>query len=222
MRKIAIITLVAFALFACDNRDPAQPKISVTINNETLYTVQNYNTTDIYISLSGDYESLYANQVIDVSYNTAMANILTNSGDADFFVTGSFGGANGSLYTRSSGSLRIDFSVRGYDNVGATRLVTIYDPYIQSMQASPTTLLANGVTTSEVTVRIRPQINNQTITFTTSLGVLRADSTTTDSSGMTTNTITSTEPGRAEVIATFQAVGEVPPATRTIYITFTE
>jgi len=221
--KLVIIAILALTLISCDNRDLGKPSINVTIPNETLYTNLNNNTTNIYITLTGDEQSVIENQIVDVHYNYDLAGILTNTGDAAFFHTDSFGGANGTLYARSSGSLQIVFSVRGYnDKVKATRLVTIYDPYIYSMQASPTTLVADGATTSVITVRIRPFIYNQSITFTTDLGELLLTSTNTDASGVTTNTITSTEVGRAEVTATLQVAGDIPPATRTIYITFTE
>jgi len=221
MRKLVIIALLAITLISCDNRDPEVPSITVTIANETLYTNQNFNTTNVYIKLSGEYESLYANQIIDVSYNADLASILTNSGDAAFFVTDNSGIANGNLYTRSSGSLNIAFSVRGYDNVNSTKHITIYHPYIYTMQASSTVAIANGENASVITVRIRPLINNQAITFTTTLGTLFSDTTTTNSNGESINAISSTEVGQAEITAILQ-VEDLPPAITTIYITFIE
>lgn len=72
----------------------------------------------------------------------------------------------------------------------------------------PTTIVADGVSTSEITVRLRETtsfvaLNDRTVTFGSSLGTIPNQGIT-NSSGLVTTTLTSgTEPGLASVVAAF-------------------
>jgi len=229
--QTALLFTVIFAiLMSCDSRNPSTPEINIIFNSDNttinaslpgiLYTHPVFNSQEVYIRLTGEYESTYANQRINIEYNDAICNVVAG-GDAHYCTTDNTGAVRGFITALSAGTTDIRFYLRDYADVTVTKTLTVLHPYISEMTATITSVVADGSTYSNITVRITPEINNQQISFSTTLGDLMHSSLPTNVLGQTTTSITSTDIGSATITASMSIAG-LPTATKFIIIDFTQ
>lgn len=199
---LATILMVANS---CDSRSSDNPSISVVIYADTLYTHPQHSQTQIQITLTGAYQSLYSNKIIEIEYDSDIANVLTNSGDASFFRTNENGFASGSIIARNQGNLNIMFKVKNHSSVKSTKQLKVLKPFVFSIRALPQTIPADFETRSTIDVLIKPGLNNETVLFSTDYGVLSADSTSTFDEGIARTFLKSAAVGMANVSASLKS-----------------
>lgn len=195
MKKIYfIISCALLILSACDSRNTEKPDISVALASEKIYVVPNYEETTVNISLAGK-SSQIQNALIDVEYDSQIINFIGNTGNAFSVRTDENGAATGTIYARKAGGTNIQFTVNQWNSSTSSYILVSY-PEILSFEASPDTLLADGITFSNLTARIFPPLPNKYAYFNTNgIGDLEADSSAIGSDGYYRNRIKSSVVG---------------------------
>jgi len=203
-------------LSACDSRDTDKPDISVALQSNKIYVIQNYNTTTFSITLVGK-NSQIQNALIDLVYDQNTIGIITNTGSEVLMRTDGNGYASAEVFARKAGTAHITFNVR---NWGSSTTETIYVSYpeILTFIAEPNTVVADGQTYSNLTAQIYPPVNyGKCYFFTNGIGDIYADSSSIDSEGFCRNKIKSTETGLSEITA---KIKNYMTQTKTVQVNF--
>jgi len=158
-------------------------------------------------TITATVEDKHKNPVVNgtvVTFSTSLGSL----GSSKITKYTSGGIATATLTSDISGTATITVTS---DSISDTASVTFWvgPPYTVAVEAHPTRIFADGVSTSAITATVRdaydyPVLNGTVVTFTTSLGSLGSSTVTkTTSSGVATATLTSiTTTGTATIIAT--------------------
>jgi hypothetical protein len=222
---MSIILTMLFCV-SCEDRNLGKPEIYVTISKDTLYVLENaaYQEADITIQLVANNPALYANKRIDVNYDPLLAHVVVNAtatGNQSYFMTDKNGNVTGWTYARTRGTLNLEFVVRGFKNVSTKKQIKIIHPFINRLTAEPTTVPADDVTRSEISVYVTPKISGLRVDFTTTWGDLTDYSVQTDTHGVARTSIKSAYQGYGLVRARLNRFPD-NPKTIEIYFDFPE
>jgi hypothetical protein len=188
---ILILTVLILFALACEKRVPEKPDLSFTVVNETIYNRQNYNSTDINVSLSGT-EDMIANKRIDIVYDHDIATLIGGATNY-YLITDENGEANGTIYAQNDyiGDLAVKAT---YDSQKLDRNIVVYDmPEFQYFTSDVDRLPADGESQAHLRLKLDSSsdiLENQIVYITTTVGTLSADSLFCDNKGVATAVFT--------------------------------
>jgi hypothetical protein len=193
MKYFVIIACLALLfLVGCDKREGDKPILTVIPGAQPLYNVANHDTINIACQLAGSSSVLYANQKINVIYDSAMG-LFVGSGASNYLMTDTQGYAQGFFKVQNGyyGDIDIKLSPDHFPAQARTITIQAQDmPMITAFAATDSTLTTLDAST-DISLSLTSNSDNkknQWIKFFSSVGTsVEYDSVLTDTLGIANN-----------------------------------